>query len=70
MQISNFAFMIKNLVRQRGLERLAGRVHLTGSGMAFPWSTFAEANLGGANIVEDLALGIKLAEGGGGPMLV
>ena len=70
VQISNFAFMIKNLVRQRGLERLAGRVHLTGSGMAFPWSTFAEANLGGANLVEDFALGIELAAGPAAPMLV
>jgi cellulose synthase/poly-beta-1,6-N-acetylglucosamine synthase-like glycosyltransferase len=62
VQISSFAFMIKNLVRQRALQRLAGRAHLTGTGMALPWRIFEQANLGGANIVEDLALGLELAE--------
>jgi cellulose synthase/poly-beta-1,6-N-acetylglucosamine synthase-like glycosyltransferase len=62
VQISTFAFVIKNLIRQRGLQRLAGQAHLTGTGMALPWAIFAEADLGGANIVEDLALGLHLAE--------
>lgn len=70
VQISTFAFMIKNLIRQRGLQRLAGRAHLTGTGMAFPWSIFASADLGGSNIVEDLALGLALARRGAPPMLV
>jgi cellulose synthase/poly-beta-1,6-N-acetylglucosamine synthase-like glycosyltransferase len=70
VQISSFAFMIKNLVRQRALQRLAGRAHLTGTGMALPWSIFEQANLGGANIVEDLALGLELAERSAPPMLV
>lgn len=70
VQISCFAFMIKNLVRQRGLQRLGRRVHLTGTGMALPWSIFAAANLGGSNIVEDLALGLELAERAMPPMLV
>ncbi len=70
VQISTFAFMIKNLVRQRGLERLAGRAHLTGTGMALPWRIFQNASLGGSNIVEDLALGLELAERSAPPMLV
>lgn len=70
VQISNFAFMIKNLTRQRGLQRLAGRAHLTGTGMALPWSVFETANLGGANIVEDLALGLDLASRAKPPLLV
>lgn len=70
VQISSFAFMIKNLVRQRGLQRLAHRVHLNGTGMALPWTIFANAELGGANIVEDLALGINLANSGVAPILV
>jgi glycosyltransferase involved in cell wall biosynthesis len=70
VQLSTFAFMIKNLVRQRGLQRLADRAHLTGTGMALPWQIFAGANLGGANIVEDLALGLALADRATAPMLV
>ena len=70
VQMSNFAFMLRNLIRQRGLQRLAGRVHLTGTGMAFPWELFAKANLGGASIVEDLELGVSLAAQGHAPVLV
>lgn len=70
VQISNFAFMLKNLIRQRGLQRLAGRAHLTGTGMAFPWRLFDDADLGGANIVEDLALGLQLSERGYPPVFV
>lgn len=70
VQISTFAFMIKNLVRQRGLQRIAGRVHLTGTGMAFPWTVFAGADLGGSNIVEDLALGLELSRGTARPTLI
>jgi cellulose synthase/poly-beta-1,6-N-acetylglucosamine synthase-like glycosyltransferase len=70
VQLSTFAFMVKNLIRQRSLQRLAGRAHLTGTGMAFPWTIFAKANLGGSNIVEDLTLGLELAERAAPPMLV
>src|SRR3954452_17494248 len=70
VQISSFAFMVKNLVRQRALQRLAGRAHLTGTGMALPWPIFEQADLGGSNIVEDLALGLELAERASPPMLV
>ncbi len=70
VQISTFAFMIKNLIRQRGLQRLADRAHLTGTGMALPWGLFSDANLGGSNIVEDLALGLELGGTASRPMLV
>lgn len=70
VQLSNFAFMLRNLIRQRGLQRLAGRVHLTGTGMAFPWTLFAEADLSGGSIVEDLELGLSLAARGHPPGLV
>ena len=70
VQVSNFAFMLRNLVRQRGLQRLAGRVHLTGTGMAFPWTLFREADLGGASIVEDLNLGVSLAAKGHPAVLI
>lgn len=70
VQVSTFAFMLKNLVRQRGLQRLAGRVHLTGSGMAMPFPLFHVSGHTRSSIVEDLALGIELANAGHPPKLV
>lgn len=70
VQLSTFAFYIKNVVRLRGLERLAGRAHLLGTGMAIPWCAFAEAELATRSIVEDLKLGQDLARHGYPPMLV
>ena len=70
VQVSSFAFLIKNLVRQRGLQRLAGSVHLTGTGMCLPWPLFAQADLATASIVEDVRLGIELARKGMHPRLI
>ena len=70
VQVSSFAFLIKNLVRQRGLQRLAGSVHLTGTGMCLPWALFADADLATASIVEDVRLGIELARKGRHPRLI
>ena len=70
VQLSNFAFVLKNLVRQRGLEALAGRVHLTGTGMAMPFELFHVSGDTRSSIVEDLALGLGLADAGHPPMLV
>ncbi len=70
VQLSTFAFMLKNLVRQRGLQRLARRVHLTGTGMAMPFQLFQASAHVRSSIVEDLALGLDLAERGKAPQLV
>jgi cellulose synthase/poly-beta-1,6-N-acetylglucosamine synthase-like glycosyltransferase len=70
VQLSTFAFYVRNVLRQRGLQRLAGRVHLVGTGMAFPWTAFASAALATGNIVEDLELGLELAATGYRPLLV
>jgi cellulose synthase/poly-beta-1,6-N-acetylglucosamine synthase-like glycosyltransferase len=67
VQISNFAFWVKNVVRQRGAQRLGGSAVLTGTGMAFPWAVFAELPLATASIVEDLALTIDLTRAGKAP---
>lgn len=67
IQISGFAFLVKNLVRQAGLARMGAPVVLTGSGMAFPWADFMAAPLASDEIVEDLAIGIALARGGSSP---
>jgi cellulose synthase/poly-beta-1,6-N-acetylglucosamine synthase-like glycosyltransferase len=67
VQISNFAFWLKNAVRQRGTGRMGGAALLTGTGMAFPWKLFETLPLATSNIVEDLALGIYLTESGNAP---
>jgi cellulose synthase/poly-beta-1,6-N-acetylglucosamine synthase-like glycosyltransferase len=64
VQLSTFAFFIKNVIRQRALQRIAGRAHLLGTGMAFPWCVFDQAALATANVAEDTEIGIELAEGG------
>ncbi len=60
VRISTFAFMVKNLVRQRSLDRLWGAALLQGSGMAFPWPMFDTLPLASASLVEDLELGLDL----------
>lgn len=70
VQISTFAFFIRNVVRQRALQRLIGRVHMLGTGMALPWSAFDRDEIATADIVEDLRLGIELAEAGNPPLFV
>ncbi len=70
VQLSTFGFMLKNLVRQRGLQRMTGRVHLTGTGMAMPFTLFRASAQTRSSIVEDLALGLELAAAGHPPMLV
>jgi cellulose synthase/poly-beta-1,6-N-acetylglucosamine synthase-like glycosyltransferase len=62
--ISGLAFRFKNLVRTLGLVRLAGMCHLTGTGMALPWSLATQAKLADGNVVEDMQLGINLALAG------
>jgi cellulose synthase/poly-beta-1,6-N-acetylglucosamine synthase-like glycosyltransferase len=67
-RISNFAFSLKNVVRQRGLMRIAGTCVLTGTGMAFPWDQFENAPLATADSVEDLAIGLALVRTANAPI--
>jgi cellulose synthase/poly-beta-1,6-N-acetylglucosamine synthase-like glycosyltransferase len=62
--VSGLAFRFKNLVRTLGLVRLAGLCHLTGTGMALPWSLVQHVEFAGGNVVEDMQLGIDLALAG------
>ena len=62
--ISAFAFLIKNLVRPKGLANLGKPCLLTGSGMAIPWSAIQEIQLANGNLAEDLQLGLDLAIAG------
>ncbi len=66
VKVSEFAFMVKNKIRLRGLSRLGMPVPLTGTGMAFPWQAIANAQLATGDIVEDMRLGVELAEHGMG----
>jgi cellulose synthase/poly-beta-1,6-N-acetylglucosamine synthase-like glycosyltransferase len=70
LQLSTFAFFIKNVIRQRALLRLTGRIHLLGTGMALPWAAFDGSNLATGNIVEDLDLGLELADAGYPALLI
>ncbi len=63
-QLSAFAFLVKNLVRQRGLLVLGQPGLLQGTGMAFPWMIFETAHLDTGHIVEDLVIGLDMLERG------
>lgn len=67
VQISNFAFLVKNLVRQRGAAGLGAAAVLGGTGMALPWTLFANAPLASDDLVEDLSLGIFAVDNGRSP---
>ncbi len=66
--VSALAFLVKNLVRPKGLDRLGFPCLLTGTGMAFPWALLRGVNLASGNIVEDMQLGIDLAIAGNPPL--
>ena len=68
-RVATFAFRVKNLVRQRGLQGVTGSCLLTGTGMAFPWPLFDAAPLATADSVEDLALGLHFLRTGAPPQL-
>jgi cellulose synthase/poly-beta-1,6-N-acetylglucosamine synthase-like glycosyltransferase len=67
--INGLAFLVRNLVRPRGMHRLGFPCQLTGSGMAFPWTLLRDAPPLRANLVEDLRLGTELALAGTPPVL-
>ncbi|ERN42678.1 glycosyltransferase (probably involved in cell wall biogenesis) [Rubidibacter lacunae KORDI 51-2] len=66
--VSAFAFLVKNRIRPMGLAFLGLPCLLQGSGMAFPWESFAKARLVGNCIVEDIQFGIDLAIAGTSPL--
>lgn len=63
--ISNFAMMVKNLFRARGMFRIGGSALLFGTGMAFPWPVFARLPLATGDATEDIRIGLHLVRGGG-----
>lgn len=64
--ISAFAFLVKNVVRAVGCERLGIPCHLRGTGMIFPWEIIRNIPFGGAHLVEDMQIGVDCALAGRG----
>lgn len=67
-QVAEFAWRLKNWVRPLGLCTMSLPCQLMGSGMAFPWEVIRAADLCNGFIVEDLKLGLELAEAGHAPI--
>lgn len=67
-KVSEFAWIVKNLVRPLGYANLGFPCQLMGTGMAFKWSIISETDLANGNIVEDMKLGIDLALAGSPPL--
>jgi cellulose synthase/poly-beta-1,6-N-acetylglucosamine synthase-like glycosyltransferase len=68
MLMATFASRVKNLARPLGMHRLGLPCQLMGTGMAFRWQLIAGADLANAEIVEDLVLGLNLAQSGYPPL--
>lgn len=66
LSISEFSVMIKNRIRLLGMDRLGLSVPLVGSGMGFLWSDISACSLASGEIVEDMKLGVELANIGRG----
>ena len=67
-RIAQFAWLVRNEVRPRGLARVGLPCQLMGSGMAFPWHMVAGGRLASGHLVEDLKLGLELAQAGSAPL--
>lgn len=66
--LSAFAFIVKNLVRPKGLAWIGCPCLLHGTGMAFPWSAIDKVSFASGNIVEDIQLALDFAIAGHPPL--
>ena len=67
-RIAEFAWLVKNYVRPRGLYNIGMPCQLMGTGMAFPWDIIVNAKLASSNIVEDMKMGLDMAATGHEPL--
>jgi cellulose synthase/poly-beta-1,6-N-acetylglucosamine synthase-like glycosyltransferase len=67
-RVQEFAWILKNYIRPLGLSKLGLPCQLMGSGMAFPWRAISSVDLASGNLVEDVKLGLDLANKGYGPL--
>jgi cellulose synthase/poly-beta-1,6-N-acetylglucosamine synthase-like glycosyltransferase len=61
-KIAEFAWAVKNWARALGYHHLGLPCQLMGTGMSFPWALIQKANIASGHIVEDLKLGLELAD--------
>lgn len=62
IKIAGLAWRVKNLVRPLGYRHMGLPCQLMGSGMAFPWALIHRVDLASGHLVEDLKLGLDLAQ--------
>lgn len=67
-RIAEFAWVVRNQVRPLGWHRLGLPCQLMGTGMAFPWESIQTAVLASGHIVEDMQLGLDMANAGTPPV--
>ena len=67
-RLAEFAWLVKNQVRPLGLRAMQGPCQLMGTGMAFPWTFIADADLANGHLVEDMKLGLDAANSGHAPI--
>lgn len=68
LQVSEFAWRLKNWLRPLGLKTLGLPCQLMGTGMAFPWDAIRRVDLASSWLAEDLRLGIDMASQGRHPL--
>ncbi|WP_065754238.1 glycosyltransferase family 2 protein [Bradyrhizobium paxllaeri] len=64
---AEFAWILRNWIRPLGLRNLHCPVQLMGTGMMFPWNAINSVPLASGHLVEDLKLGLDLAQAGKAP---
>ena len=67
-RVAEFAWRVKNWVRPLGLAAFNLPCQLMGTGMAIPWAVIPSVSLASGSLVEDLVLGLKLAQAGNAPV--
>jgi cellulose synthase/poly-beta-1,6-N-acetylglucosamine synthase-like glycosyltransferase len=65
---AEFAWRVKNWVRPLGLNALSLPCQLMGTGMAFPWKTIGLVKVASGSVVEDIRLGLDMAQTGNPPI--
>ena len=60
--VSALAVRVRNVARARGMRRLGLPCQVTGSGFAVPWHAIRQLHLASGNIVEDMQIGLDLAQ--------